>query len=88
MVVFVAVVMLCGVDVGIDERRKMLAKEINEVIERKGVLLIPAFAVERTQELLADIAATVHEHESPGGDPAQANRARNLYSSVYLNRWK
>ncbi|MDP4795920.1 MAG: MBL fold metallo-hydrolase [Rhodospirillales bacterium] len=44
------------IDVGIDERRKMLANEINEVIERKGVLLIPAFAVERTQELLADIS--------------------------------
>ena len=37
------------------------------------------------QELLADIAATIHEHESPGGDPAQAETARNLYSAIYLN---
>ena len=44
------------VDVSTSERRHGLAKEINEVLERKGVLLIPAFAVERTQELLADIA--------------------------------
>ncbi|MEX0693537.1 MAG: MBL fold metallo-hydrolase [Rhodospirillales bacterium] len=44
------------VDVGTEERRRILAKEVNEVLRRKGVLLIPAFAVERTQELLADIS--------------------------------
>lgn len=38
------------------ERRRRLAEEVNETLSRNGVLLIPAFAVERTQELLADLS--------------------------------
>lgn len=36
-------------------RRRNLAEIINSAFARKGVLVIPAFSVERTQELLADI---------------------------------
>lgn len=34
------------------EREEMLRKIINEVVNKKGVLMIPSFALERTQELL------------------------------------
>ncbi len=38
------------------ERRKRLAQVINQSLAGDGVLVIPAFSVERTQELLADIS--------------------------------
>ncbi|MGF1626954.1 MAG: MBL fold metallo-hydrolase RNA specificity domain-containing protein [Alphaproteobacteria bacterium] len=38
-------------------RRRQLAREVNDALAAGGVLLIPAFAVERTQELLADLSA-------------------------------
>ncbi|HEY4520477.1 MAG TPA: MBL fold metallo-hydrolase [Candidatus Paceibacterota bacterium] len=34
------------------ERRNILAESVKEVIQRKGTLIIPVFAMERTQELL------------------------------------
>lgn len=37
------------------ERRELLLETITKTIKRKGVLMIPSFAVERTQELLYDI---------------------------------
>ncbi|WCL54115.1 MBL fold metallo-hydrolase [Gimibacter soli] len=44
---------------GLEERRTKLAAVVEDAIGRGGVLLIPAFAVERTQELLADLAALI-----------------------------
>jgi len=44
------------VDVSIDRRRETLAKEVNDAMKAGGALVIPSFAVERTQELLLDIA--------------------------------
>jgi metallo-beta-lactamase family protein len=41
----------------INKRREKLAAVINRTIEQNGVLLIPSFAIERTQELLNDIDA-------------------------------
>jgi metallo-beta-lactamase family protein len=38
-----------------DERRKALAREVGEALASDGILLIPVFAVERTQELITDI---------------------------------
>ncbi|HMN38414.1 MAG TPA: MBL fold metallo-hydrolase [Hyphomicrobium sp.] len=38
-----------------DHRRMLLAEEIKQALRADGVLLIPSFAVERTQELLCDI---------------------------------
>jgi metallo-beta-lactamase family protein len=42
-------------DVSDGERTKLLAKEIKAARDAGGALLIPSFAVERTQELVADI---------------------------------
>ena len=39
-----------------DQRREMLAAELRPALQDHGLVLIPAFAVERTQELLADLA--------------------------------
>ncbi len=39
-----------------DERREILATEVETALARGGNLLIPGFAVERTQELLLDLA--------------------------------
>ncbi len=43
-------------DVSVTDRRSILAREINDAMARKGNLVIPSFAVERSQELLLDIA--------------------------------
>lgn len=40
------------VHAGVEERREMLEDVIEDVVKEKGVLMIPAFALERTQELL------------------------------------
>jgi len=40
-----------------EQRRKSLQHEVSKALARRGVLLIPAFAVERTQELLSDLDA-------------------------------
>lgn len=46
-------------------RRRVLAHEVSTALRRKGVLLIPAFAVERTQELLADLAILMRSGKIP-----------------------
>jgi metallo-beta-lactamase family protein len=51
-----------------DERRAALAREIVKAHEAGGPLLIPAFAVERTQELLADLIQIVDSGEAPAGE--------------------
>lgn len=43
------------------ERREALKREINEALGRGGNLVIPAFAVERSQELLHDIGLLIKE---------------------------
>ena len=47
-------------DVTGDERRKQLQAEIERAIARGGNLVIPTFALERTQELLLDIATLIN----------------------------
>lgn len=37
-------------------RRAVLAEQVNKALKNGGMLLLPAFAVERTQELLADLS--------------------------------
>ena len=48
-------------DVDMAERRRLLEAEIKGALARGGNLLIPVFALERTQELLLDIAALISE---------------------------
>jgi len=48
-------------DVSADARRATLAQEVTEALRRGGNLLIPAFALERTQELLLDLAALLRD---------------------------
>lgn len=46
-------------------RRARLAAEVRDAASRKGVLLIPAFAVERTQELIVDLVDLMERGEVP-----------------------
>jgi metallo-beta-lactamase family protein len=48
-----------------EARRNRLAAEVRDAAARKGALLIPAFAVERTQELLVDLVDLMERHEVP-----------------------
>jgi metallo-beta-lactamase family protein len=45
------------------ERREVLKTEVNQALERGGNLVIPAFAVERSQELLHDIGLLIKDGE-------------------------
>lgn len=49
-------------------RRAMLAKEINDAHEAGGPVLMPAFAVERSQELLADLLQLMEDRQVPEAD--------------------
>ncbi len=49
-------------------RRRLLAGELNAAREAGGPLLIPAFAVERSQELLADILILIEDGEVAEAD--------------------
>jgi len=50
-------------DYTLDERRESLKTEINDALKRGGNLVIPAFAVERSQELLHDIGLLIKQGE-------------------------
>lgn len=46
-------------------RQSLLRAEVREAMRRKGALLIPSFAVERTQELLVDLVGLIGAKEIP-----------------------
>jgi metallo-beta-lactamase family protein len=48
-----------------DERRRRLADEVKAAHAAGGPLLIPAFAVERTQELIADLVQLMQDGAAP-----------------------
>jgi len=50
-------------DYTLERRRIVLKKEINDALERGGNLVMPTFAVERSQELLHDIGALIKDGE-------------------------
>lgn len=52
-------------DVTIEERRTVLEAEIKGALTRGGNLVIPVFALERTQELLLDIARLINSGRLP-----------------------
>ncbi len=47
------------------QRRQRLAAEVKDAAAAKGALLIPAFAVERTQELIVDLVDLMERGEIP-----------------------
>ncbi|MGE0750981.1 MAG: MBL fold metallo-hydrolase [Variibacter sp.] len=65
------------------ERRQRLGDEVREAAARKGALLIPAFAVERTQELIVDLIDLIDRGEVPSGpiflDSPLAIRATEVF---------
>jgi metallo-beta-lactamase family protein len=48
-----------------EQRRQRLASEVRDAAAAKGALLIPAFAVERTQELLVDLVDLMERGDIP-----------------------
>ncbi|WP_421693323.1 MBL fold metallo-hydrolase [Aestuariivirga sp.] len=46
-------------------RREILAREVNEAASKQGALLIPSFAVERTQELVTDLVKLMEDGKVP-----------------------
>ena len=48
-------------DVTIEERRAALLQEVQTALARGGNLVIPAFAIERTQELILDLAQLMNQ---------------------------
>lgn len=52
-------------DASAPRRRAILRQEIRQAINPNGALLIPSFAVERTQELIADISELIATGELP-----------------------
>lgn len=70
-------------DYTLDERRQQLKAEINEALSRGGNLIIPTFAVERSQELLHDIGLLIRDGEiSPSLvflDSPLASRVTSVY---------
>ncbi|HEY6860312.1 MAG TPA: MBL fold metallo-hydrolase [Pseudolabrys sp.] len=48
-----------------EERRQHLAAEVREAYTAGGALLIPAFAVERTQELIVDLVGLMNRADVP-----------------------
>jgi metallo-beta-lactamase family protein len=59
-------------DMSIEGRRALLADIVEEALARGGNLLIPAFALERTQELLLDLAVLI-------------NRGRLRHRSIFID---
>mgnify|MGYP003341930935 CR=1 FL=1 len=52
-------------DVSPEERRRRLAREVKEAAAAGGALIVPAFAVERTQELIVDLVELMNRREVP-----------------------
>ncbi len=66
-----------------DKRREILAAELNAAAARGGALLIPSFAVERTQEVVTDIVALMDQGKVPKTtlfiDSPLANKATEVF---------
>jgi len=64
-------------------RRQILAKEVSDAAARKGALLIPSFAVERTQELVTDLVKLMDDGQVPKAtifiDSPLASRATAIF---------
>src|SRR3546814_329741 len=71
-------------EVSIEERRTLLEAEISGELVRGGNLVIPVFALERTQELLLDIASLINAGRLPHPrvfiDSPLATRATSVFA--------
>ena len=71
-------------DVTIEQRRTLLEAEIKAALTRGGNLVIPVFALERTQELLLDIATLINTgrlaHPQVFIDSPLATRATEVFA--------
>jgi metallo-beta-lactamase family protein len=69
---------------GEDGRRDILTAEVNEAAKRRGALLIPSFAVERTQELVTDLVLLMERGKVPKAnifiDSPLASKATRIFS--------
>ncbi len=48
-----------------EKRRELLAQELRDAAARGGALLVPSFAVERTQEVVTDIVSVIEAGQAP-----------------------
>ncbi len=75
-----------------DERKEVLRQTILDSIAKGGVLVIPAFSIERTQELLYELNEMVEHHKLPDVkiyvDSPLAIKATEVYrrSDKYFNQ--
>ena len=71
-------------EITIEQRRSLLEAEVLRAIGRGGNLVIPVFAVERTQELLLDIARLIDAQRLPNPsvfiDSPLATRATSVFA--------
>jgi metallo-beta-lactamase family protein len=69
--------------VTIDQRRTLLKTEVKRALSRGGNLIIPVFALERTQELLLDLAQLINNGQLAGTpvfiDSPLASRATAVF---------
>ncbi len=67
----------------LEKRREILAGELKDAAARGGVLLIPSFAVERTQEVVTDIIYLMNHNSVPSAnvfiDSPLANKATEIF---------
>lgn len=72
-------------ETSMDERRALLEHEIKAALGQGGNLVVPVFAVERTQELLADIALLINAGRLPHVtvfiDSPLAERVTNTFAA-------
>jgi metallo-beta-lactamase family protein len=72
------------IEAGPEARRRALLVEARDAARAGGALLIPSFAVERTQELLADLVALIDAGELPPApifiDSPLASRVSDVFS--------
>jgi metallo-beta-lactamase family protein len=66
-----------------EKRRELMASEVNAAAARKGALLIPSFAVERTQEVVTDLVWLMEQGAVPKTtifiDSPLANKASAIF---------
>ncbi|MGE0776465.1 MAG: MBL fold metallo-hydrolase RNA specificity domain-containing protein [Sphingomonadaceae bacterium] len=71
-------------DITLEQRRTLLEAEIKAALTRGGNLIIPVFALERTQELLLDIASLINTGRLPHPnvfiDSPLASRATEVFA--------